>query len=160
WTVICLVAIPFVPSGDASYGRFHWEGYGVSSRRGSGLLWISCDRCLEHCRVRLLLPATDYRDVLPPTNYNLERPVNPRPYLRNSRPNHPLCLLPGNFSGPCDQCAASKTKRFSIDASITPGKRSFVTAVEYAAKIQAELGEHWLPEIYRNQILKLRTRSY
>jgi hypothetical protein len=35
-----------------------------------------------------------------------------------------------------------------------------VTAKDYADKIQAELGEYWLPQIYQDQILKLRTRSY
>jgi hypothetical protein len=35
-----------------------------------------------------------------------------------------------------------------------------VNAVEYVEKIQAELGEYWLAQVYRTQILKLRTRSY
>jgi hypothetical protein len=35
-----------------------------------------------------------------------------------------------------------------------------VAAEEYAQKIQAQLGETWLPQIYRERILKLRTRSY
>jgi hypothetical protein len=35
-----------------------------------------------------------------------------------------------------------------------------VTAAEYAAQIKAELGEAWLPHIYRERIRKLRTRSY
>ena len=30
----------------------------------------------------------------------------------------------------------------------------------YVQKIQAQLGETWLPRIYRERILKLRTRSY
>ena len=33
-------------------------------------------------------------------------------------------------------------------------------AETYAQKIQAQLGEAWLPRIYRERILKLRTRSY
>ncbi len=33
-------------------------------------------------------------------------------------------------------------------------------AEEYAHKIQEQLGETWLPRIYRERILKLRTRSY
>jgi hypothetical protein len=35
-----------------------------------------------------------------------------------------------------------------------------VPAEEYAQKIQQELGQTWLPRIYRERILKLRTRSY
>jgi hypothetical protein len=33
-------------------------------------------------------------------------------------------------------------------------------AEEYAQRIQKQLGEAWLPRIYREKILKLRTRSY
>lgn len=33
-------------------------------------------------------------------------------------------------------------------------------AESYAQKIQEQLGETWLPRIYRERILKLRTRSY
>ena len=33
-------------------------------------------------------------------------------------------------------------------------------SVEPAQKIQQQLGEAWLPQIYRERILKLRTRSY
>jgi hypothetical protein len=35
-----------------------------------------------------------------------------------------------------------------------------VPAQDYAQKIQEQLGESWLPRIYRERILKLRTRSY
>jgi len=35
-----------------------------------------------------------------------------------------------------------------------------MTAADYAQLIQAELGDHWLPQIYCERILKLRTRSY
>ena len=35
-----------------------------------------------------------------------------------------------------------------------------MTAAEYAARIKAELGEAWLPNIYRDRVRKLRTRSY
>jgi hypothetical protein len=35
-----------------------------------------------------------------------------------------------------------------------------VTAAEHADQIQRELNEHWLPRVYRERILKLRTRSY
>jgi hypothetical protein len=35
-----------------------------------------------------------------------------------------------------------------------------VPAEEYAQRIQEQLGEMWLPRIYRERILKLRTRSY
>jgi len=35
-----------------------------------------------------------------------------------------------------------------------------VPAEEYAQSIQEQLGETWLPRIYRERILKLRTRSY
>jgi hypothetical protein len=35
-----------------------------------------------------------------------------------------------------------------------------VTIEESAQKIQQQLGETWLPRIYRERILKLRTRSY
>jgi len=35
-----------------------------------------------------------------------------------------------------------------------------VAAESYAQKIQKQLGETWLPRIYRERILKLRTRSY
>ena len=33
-------------------------------------------------------------------------------------------------------------------------------AESYAQKIEEQLGETWLPQIYRERILKLRTRSY
>jgi len=33
-------------------------------------------------------------------------------------------------------------------------------AVESAAQIKQQLGEHWLPHIYAHRVLKLRTRSY
>ena len=33
-------------------------------------------------------------------------------------------------------------------------------AESYAQKIQEQLGDTWLPQIYRERILKLRTRSY
>ena len=33
-------------------------------------------------------------------------------------------------------------------------------AEDYAKKIEEQLGESWLPQIYRERILKLRTRSY
>ncbi|HEU4874764.1 MAG TPA: hypothetical protein VFT44_16805, partial [Pyrinomonadaceae bacterium] len=33
-------------------------------------------------------------------------------------------------------------------------------AEDYAHKIQQQLGETWLPRIYRERIRKLRTRSY
>ncbi len=35
-----------------------------------------------------------------------------------------------------------------------------MTAESYAQKIQEQLGEAWLPRIYRERILRLRTRSY
>jgi len=35
-----------------------------------------------------------------------------------------------------------------------------VPAEAYAQQIQEQLGETWLPQIYRDRILKLRTRSY
>jgi len=35
-----------------------------------------------------------------------------------------------------------------------------VPAEHYAQRIQEQLGESWLPRIYRERILKLRTRSY
>jgi len=35
-----------------------------------------------------------------------------------------------------------------------------VTAQEYADQIRAELGSSWLPQVYRDRILKMRTRSY
>jgi hypothetical protein len=35
-----------------------------------------------------------------------------------------------------------------------------VTAESYAHEIQEKLGETWLPRIYRERILRLRTRSY
>jgi hypothetical protein len=35
-----------------------------------------------------------------------------------------------------------------------------VTAERYAQQIQEKLGETWLPRIYRERILRLRTRSY
>ena len=35
-----------------------------------------------------------------------------------------------------------------------------MTAEDYAHKIQQQLGETWLPRIYRDRIRKLRTRSY
>lgn len=35
-----------------------------------------------------------------------------------------------------------------------------MTAADYADRIQAELGDYWLPQIYSAQVLKLRTRSY
>jgi hypothetical protein len=35
-----------------------------------------------------------------------------------------------------------------------------MSAENYAQKIQEQLGETWLPRIYRERILKLRTRSY
>jgi hypothetical protein len=35
-----------------------------------------------------------------------------------------------------------------------------VSAEDYARKIREQLGETWLPRIYRERILKLRTRSY
>jgi len=35
-----------------------------------------------------------------------------------------------------------------------------VTAESYAQQIQEKLGETWLPRIYRDRILRLRTRSY
>ena len=35
-----------------------------------------------------------------------------------------------------------------------------MTAEEYAAQVKAELGDAWLPHIYRERIRKLRTRAY
>jgi len=35
-----------------------------------------------------------------------------------------------------------------------------VTAADYAEKIRAELSDYWLPHIYRERILRLRTRAY
>lgn len=35
-----------------------------------------------------------------------------------------------------------------------------MTAEEYAAQVKSELGDAWLPHIYRERIRKLRTRSY
>ncbi len=35
-----------------------------------------------------------------------------------------------------------------------------MTAEEYAAQVKAELGDAWLPNIYRDRIRKSRTRSY
>jgi hypothetical protein len=35
-----------------------------------------------------------------------------------------------------------------------------VNAADYAYQIQHQLEENWLPQIYRERILKLRTRSY
>ncbi len=35
-----------------------------------------------------------------------------------------------------------------------------MSAEDYAQRIQEQLGETWLPRIYRERILKLRTRSY
>ncbi len=34
------------------------------------------------------------------------------------------------------------------------------SAVQYLAEIERQLGDSWLPQIYRERILKLRTRSY
>jgi len=39
-------------------------------------------------------------------------------------------------------------------------RENFLSAKNYAHKIQEQLGETWLPRIYRDRILKLRTRSY
>jgi hypothetical protein len=39
-------------------------------------------------------------------------------------------------------------------------RENFLSAETYAHKIQEQLGETWLPRIYRDRILKLRTRSY
>ncbi len=35
-----------------------------------------------------------------------------------------------------------------------------ITSQHYASQIVAELGDSWLPTIYRDRVLKLRTRSY
>ena len=35
-----------------------------------------------------------------------------------------------------------------------------MTADDYAQKVQEQLGETWLPRIYRERVRKLRTRSY
>jgi hypothetical protein len=35
-----------------------------------------------------------------------------------------------------------------------------VTAAEYAEQVKAELGSAWLPQLYRDRVLKMRTRSY
>jgi hypothetical protein len=35
-----------------------------------------------------------------------------------------------------------------------------VTAEEYAAQVKTELGDSWMPLIYRERILKMRTRLY
>lgn len=35
-----------------------------------------------------------------------------------------------------------------------------MTVEDYAKRIQIELAESWLPRIYRDRVLKLRTRSY
>lgn len=37
---------------------------------------------------------------------------------------------------------------------------SQMTAEEYASQVKTELGDAWLPNIYRDRIRKLRTRSY
>ena len=37
---------------------------------------------------------------------------------------------------------------------------AIVTGESYAQQIQEKLGETWLPRIYRDRILRLRTRSY
>ena len=42
---------------------------------------------------------------------------------------------------------------------LTP-TRNIVTVEDLAKRIQDELGESWIPRIYRDRILKLRTRSY
>jgi hypothetical protein len=39
-------------------------------------------------------------------------------------------------------------------------REKFLPAESYAQKIEEQLGESWLPRIYRERILKLRTRSY
>ena len=38
--------------------------------------------------------------------------------------------------------------------------RNLVTVEDLAKRVQQELGESWIPRIYRDRILKLRTRSY
>jgi hypothetical protein len=35
-----------------------------------------------------------------------------------------------------------------------------VTAADYVERIRSELGDYWLPNIYRERILRLRTRAY
>jgi hypothetical protein len=35
-----------------------------------------------------------------------------------------------------------------------------MTAADYAARVKSELNDAWLPQIYRERIRKLRTRSY
>lgn len=40
------------------------------------------------------------------------------------------------------------------------GQSITVTAKEYAEQVEKELKDSWLPQIYRERILKMRTRSY
>jgi hypothetical protein len=40
------------------------------------------------------------------------------------------------------------------------GHTNLVTAEEYAEQVETELGNNWLPKIYRERVLKIRTRSY
>src|SRR5256885_61236 len=39
-------------------------------------------------------------------------------------------------------------------------RSSSVSAAQYLEQIEAQLGASWLPRIYRERILKMRTRSY
>jgi hypothetical protein len=39
-------------------------------------------------------------------------------------------------------------------------EKPLVTAADYAEEVKAQLKESWLPRIYRERILKMRTRSY
>jgi hypothetical protein len=43
---------------------------------------------------------------------------------------------------------------------VAPLREKSLPAESYAQKIQEQLGETWLPRIYRERILGLRTRSY
>ena len=61
-----------------------------------------------------------------------------------------------------DSCCGNRSDQ-SDDRSSHSKIRSLlipVTAKEYAEQVEKELKNFWLPEIYRERILKLRTRSY
>ena len=68
--------------------------------------------------------------------------------------------LPRNFSRTRDQRATNQNRVAVVYTAVNPQITQIVSAEDYATKIREQLGETWLPRLYRERILKLRTRSY
>src|SRR5262245_21545372 len=88
----------------------------------------------------------------------MDSPTSPRQRSCGTGAYNRRRALSGSLSGSNHRCSPGQTARVINQALMKTGQP--ISPRDHAAQIQSLLGESWLPEIYRERILKLRTRAY